>query len=311
MSAALALARRNLLCYLRDRQSVVFSLMAVLIVVLLYLLFLRNMLIESYPDMDGMDHLIDAWVMAGILGIVPVTASAGSLQTMIEDRVSGRDRDVAVTPMSRWEVALGYVLSTFASGLVMSALALVICVAYLAAVGCPLSATGLAGCAVLLIPSALSGSVIIYAIVSFIRSTGAFSGFFTVVSVLIGFLAGIYMPMGTMPEAMQVVGTLVPASHMAALFRDLLCSEAMDSVFAGASQSAIDVFRTDMGFDLSLGGFGFTETGSLLYVLAVTLVFLVIAVVAVRRGRRRSRTRNREIGPSPLDWACSLTRRST
>ena len=135
MSAMLALAKRDLLCYLRDRQSVVFSMMAVLIVVLLYLLFLRDTLIGSYPDMDGMSDLIDAWVMAGILGIVPVTASAGSLQTTVEDRASGRDRDMAVTPMSRWEAAGGHIISTFASGMLMSVLALVVCLVYLVAVG--------------------------------------------------------------------------------------------------------------------------------------------------------------------------------
>ena len=53
MNGTLCLARRNVLCYFRDRGSVVFSLMAVIIVVLLYLLFLRNMLVESYPTWTG------------------------------------------------------------------------------------------------------------------------------------------------------------------------------------------------------------------------------------------------------------------
>lgn len=285
MSGPVALARRNVLCYFRDRGSVVFSLMAVIIVVLLYLLFLRNMLIESYPDMDGMSQLVDAWVLAGILGIVPVTTSAGSLQTMVEDRSNGRMRDVLVTPMRPWEVAAGYIMSTFLVGLIMSIITLVVCVVYLAATGCPLSAGGIAVSAVLLVPSSLSGSIIIYAITSFLRSTGAFSGFFVVISVLIGFLAGIYMPMGTMPSGMQVVGTLVPASHMAALFRDSLAGEAMDSVFAGAPPDVLESFRTDMGFDLSLGGFGFSSEASIAYVLAVTLVFFAIAVLGIRRGR--------------------------
>ncbi len=39
MKRALALARRNVLCYFRNRSSVVFSLMAVIIVMILYLLF--------------------------------------------------------------------------------------------------------------------------------------------------------------------------------------------------------------------------------------------------------------------------------
>lgn len=283
MSAMMSLARRNVLCYFRDRASVVFSLMAVIIVVMLYLLFLRNMLVESYPDMEGMPQLIDAWVLSGILGIVPVTTSAGSLQTMVEDRAGGRVRDILVTPMTSAQIAGGYIISTFIVGLVMSAITLAVCVAYLAATGCPLSASGIGMSAVLLIPSSLSGSIVVYAITSFLRSTGAFSGFFTVVSVLIGFLAGIYMPMGTMPAAMQTIGTLVPASHMAALFRDSLAGDALDGVFAGAPAETLDSFRAEMGFDLSLGGFQFDAGTSMLYVLGITALFFVIAVMGLRR----------------------------
>lgn len=283
MTAVLALARRNMECYFRDRGAVFFSLMAVLIVIMLYLLFLRNVLIDSYPGVDGMDHLMDAWVMAGILAIVPVTASAGSLQTMIEDRVDGRMRDLLVTPMRTWDISGGYIISTFAVGMIMSVATMTICVAYLAATGCPLSLGGICMTAVLLVPSSLSGSIIVYAMTSLLRSTGAFSGFFTVISVLIGFLTGIYMPMGTMPDAMQAVGTLVPASHMAAMFRDSMCGEVLEDVFAGAPADTVSSFRADMGFDLSLGGIGFSAGSSIVYILIVTALFFAVSALMMRR----------------------------
>ena len=92
------------------------------------------------------------------------------------------------------------------------------------------------------------------------------------------------MPMGTMPDGMQVVGTLVPASHMASLFRDSLAGGALDDVFAGAPADVLADFRTDMGFDLSLGGFGFDPSTCIIYVLAVTAVFFAIAVLGIKRG---------------------------
>ncbi len=289
MNASVALAKRCILTYFRDRQSVFFSLMGVLVVVMLYLLFLRDILISTYPDIPGMDDLVDAWVLSGILGIVPVTTCAGALQTMMEDKVRRRDRDILVSPMTPSGIAAGYVLSTFAVGLIMSLLTFVLCVAYLVAVGCPLSAGGLATSLALLVPSALSASIIMYAVTSFLRSSGAFSGLFTVVSILIGFLAGIYMPMGTMPSAMQTIGTLVPASHMAALFRDGMASDALDRAMGSLPAEELTRFRTDMGFDLSLGGFEFSTATMVLYVVGVTLVFFVIA--SARAGRRRkSRT---------------------
>lgn len=283
MEPVLALAYRNMLIYFRDRQSVLFSLMGVLVVVMLYLLFLRTMLIDSFPGYDGMDGLIDAWVLSGILGIVPVTTCAGCLQPMVGDRAAGRDRDILVTPMTPRQIAGGWIIGTFAVGCIMSVVTLAISVAYLAATGCPLSTIGILGCIVLIVPSSLSASAIMYALSCRMGSTGAFSGLFVVISVLIGFLAGIYMPMGTMPDAMQVIGTLVPASHMAALFRDALASDAFDHVFTGASADEITDFRHDMGFDLDLNGFVFGHEAMLAYVLAVSALFFIVTAIGMRR----------------------------
>lgn len=285
MSAVIEFSKRNARCFFRDKASVFFSLMAVLIVIMLYLFFLRRLLIESmdsieYASSAQISNLIDAWVLAGIMGIVAVTSSAGSLQSMVDDKVSGKVFDFKITPMKPHQLVAGYILSTFFVGLVMSIISLIIALVFLAVTGCPLDASSVAVCLLLLIPSTLSGSIIIFALISFIKSQGAFSGFFTVLSTLIGFLTGIYMPMGNLPSVIQTIGSLMPATHMAALFRQFLCSGAMDSVFGPYDTSE---FRLEMGIDLCVGGYQFTPLTSLLYVAAVTAAFFVIAVLVMRK----------------------------
>ena len=287
MNGMLMLAKRNCLCYFRDRASVFFSLMAVLIVLMLYLIFLRNLLIDSmlsggldFASDDQVSNLIDSWVLAGILGIVAVTSSAGSLQCMVDDRISGRNLDFMITPMKPWQLTSSYIISTFVVGLVMSAITLVIALVFLFATGCILETSSIIMCVVLIIPSTLSGSIIVFALISFIKSQGAFSGFFTVLSTMIGFLTGIYMPMGNLPGVMQAIGTLMPATQMAALFRQYMCSASLDEVFGPYDTAS---FRKEMGFDLSIGGFDFTPATSLIYVLGVTAVFFIIAVILVRK----------------------------
>ena len=132
----------------------------------------------------------------------------------------------------------------------------------------------------LTIPASLSGCIIMYALTSFVKSTGGFASFFSIVSVAIGFLTGIYIPMGSMPEGMQVVGTLMPATHMSSIFRDLIAGGALDQSFAGIDSTS---FRAKMGFDLSLGDFQFDTATSLLYVLGVTAAFLVVAILLVKK----------------------------
>ena len=207
MSSVVSFAKRCCLLYFRDKGAVFFSLMASLIVVMLYLLFLRDSLISGNEGIRDMGHLVDAWVLSGILGITAVTCSAGALQTMVTDRSDGKVSDFKVTPMGPYQLAAGYVLSTFIVGLIMSYAILAIAVAYMAMTGCPISVSGTIMSAVLVIPAALSGSVIMFAISTFIRTVGAFSGMYTVVSVAIGFITGIYVPFGSMPSVIGSVPT--------------------------------------------------------------------------------------------------------
>ena len=283
MSSVVSFAKRCCLLYFRDKGAVFFSLMASLIVVMLYLLFLRDSLISGNEGIRDMGHLVDAWVLSGILGITAVTCSAGALQTMVTDRSDGKVSDFKVTPMGPYQLAAGYVLSTFIVGLIMSYAILAIAVAYMAMTGCPISVSGTIISAVLVIPAALSGSVIMFAISTFIRTVGAFSGMYTVVSVAIGFITGIYVPFGSMPSVIGSSAVFVPATQMSSLFRKYLAGEAMDNSMEGAAAETVAEFRTDMGFDLFIGDTEFTVLMSLLYVLAVTAVFFLIAVWSVRR----------------------------
>ena len=283
MSSVVSFAKRCCLLYFRDKGAVFFSLMASLIVVMLCLLFLRDSLISGNEGIRDMGHLVDAWVLSGILGITAVTCSAGALQTMVTDRSDGKVSDFKVTPMGPYQLAAGYVLSTFIVGLIMSYAILAIAVAYMAMTGCPISVSGTIMSAVLVIPAALSGSVIMFAISTFIRTVGAFSGMYTVVSVAIGFITGIYVPFGSMPSVIGSSAVFVPATQMSSLFRKYLAGEAMDNSMEGAAAETVAEFRTDMGFDLFIGDTEFTVLMSLLYVLAVTAVFFLIAVWSVRR----------------------------
>lgn len=290
MSEILAMVKRNCLCYFRDRASVFFSLLGVLIVILLYLIFLKDMLVDSFmneiSDMvsrDSVKEFVDAWVMAGILAIVSVTTSAGSLQTMISDKVSGRDRDTKMTSLSSAKISAAYILSTFLVGQIMSLIAFAIAVGYLAATGCEMSAVGIVQTLILTVPASLSGAIIVYTLTCRMRSEGAFSGFSTVLGVLIGFLTGIYMPLGTMAEGMQTVGSLMPATHMAALMRQTLSKNAFDKIMTGAPPETYNDIWFTMGYQIKLFGMEFSWWMSIVYVAAVTIAFFALAVFLTKK----------------------------
>ena len=165
----------------------------------------------------------------------------------------------------------------------MSIIAFVIAVGYLAATGCEMSAVGIMETILLTIPASLSGAIIVYTLTCRMRSEGAFSGFSTVLGVLIGFLTGIYMPLGTMAEGMQTVGSLMPATHIAALMRQTLSTNAFDKIMTGAPPETYDEIWFMMGYQIELFGMEFSPIMSIIYVAAVTLAFFGIAVFLTKK----------------------------
>ena len=122
MSIILDITGRNLRLYFRDRLGVFFSLLAAIILFLLYTLFLGNLqtqgLESAFPDApDGaVKSFVDSWMFAGIVGITAVTTGLGAFSTFVEDGASGRFRDFLVSPISRGQLVLGYLLSSFVIG---------------------------------------------------------------------------------------------------------------------------------------------------------------------------------------------------
>ena len=79
---------RNLKVYFRDRASVFFSLLSVIIIFLLYTLFLGDAWSggSEFEGAVGVRGLMDSWLMAGLLAVVSVTATLGAYGIMVEDR---------------------------------------------------------------------------------------------------------------------------------------------------------------------------------------------------------------------------------
>ena len=83
-----ALLMRNLRVYFRDKASVFFSLLSVLIIILLYALFLGDAWSSGsiFQGRQGVKHMIVSWSMAGLLAVGSVTSTMGAYGVMVEDR---------------------------------------------------------------------------------------------------------------------------------------------------------------------------------------------------------------------------------
>lgn len=277
--------KRNLLLYFRDKMSVFFSLLAVLITFILYIFVFRNLYSQSSYGM--LYNLIDVWAICGIVITPTVTTPLGSLWIYVDDRKNKLYQDFYIAPVKRWKITGGYMLSSFTIGVIMSTILLAVTQIFLVANGMSLFTWQqyLQAFGVILL-STFSGAGLTLFLVGMFSSSNAFSGFSLVLGTLMGFVCGNYVPMGLLPEAAQTVIKFCPAAHASALLRQIFLNDTMSSMVNGAPQEFVDYTSTYFGIKLRYGE-TVMEPWVHITVLVVTgIVFYALAIPVCSRKRK-------------------------
>jgi multidrug/hemolysin transport system permease protein len=300
------LIKRNLLLFFRDRSAVFFSLLAVLIILGLYVLFLGNIMEQGLQAQLGFESdkiavAVASLTLAGMIAVTSVTSCLGALEISIEDK-KGASKDFRTSPVSRGKILSGYVISSGIIGLIMTGTALIICVIYLCARGASLPS--FADCTLLVVTSVLSvlcGNAMVFFGVMFIKSQGAYTSASTVIGTLIGFLMGVYIPVGNFPDTVQWVIKLFPMSHAASMYKQILADGELAELFAEAARQnfqahslsgaseALGEFRELFGVVFRYGSYesGFWFSAAVLIVTTVIFYGLSL-IVMTSKARNRS-----------------------
>ena len=133
----LGLAARNWKLFYRDRGVVFFSLLGPLIIIGLYILFLKTTVVPELPVTgSAAEELLNNWIMAGIIASATVTTCLSGYGTMIRDQQSGISKDFTTAPISRSAIIGSYLLNSIVIGTIMSLLTVVVAELYVLAYGC-------------------------------------------------------------------------------------------------------------------------------------------------------------------------------
>jgi multidrug/hemolysin transport system permease protein len=284
----IAFAVRNLKIFFKDKGAVFFSLLAVFIVIGLYVLFLGDVWTSSFSDIPGMRFTMDSWIMAGSLSVASVTTTMGAFGALVDDKSSKRSKDFISSPLSRGSITGGYILGAIVIGIIMSLITLVLAEVYIVAYGGELlSAAAFLKVLGLIVLSTVAGTSMVLFLVSFFKSSNAFTSASTVLGTLIGFVTGIYLPIGQLPEAVQWVIKCFPVSHAAALFRQVMMEAPMAASFGMYSSTVPEAsFRLLMGVSYEYGGVVASPFASVLVLLGTAAVFFTLAMFNMSRKAR-------------------------
>ena len=244
--ALFSLTKRGIKLFLKDRAGVFFSLLAPLIVLLLYVLFLADVQLQSLRsylmDLPVSDELagafVDGWMLAGAVSVACITVPFSAQSIMIKDKEI---------------IQLSYLTAVFVVSSCISLVVLAVAFVYLAITGWYLSAADAFALAGLLIFSVLSASVLSNIICSFISTQGAHGAFTGILSAAIGFLVGAYMPLSVFPTGVQYGVLILPGTYSAGAFRNLFMRGALNEISALSVHAGEGLAE---GFSLTLDFFG-------------------------------------------------------
>lgn len=276
------LTKRNIKMFLSDKAGVFFSLLAPLIVLLLYILFLGDVQVNSVVSVvpEGIvvskvpiKAYVDSWMIAGVLGISCISVSLGANTVMVLDKTKGVLNDLLSSPVKRWVITASYFLYNFIVTVIITMVAFIICLGYIAiSGGWYLSVIDVLLTITTIIISSFSATLITVFICGFFKTEAALSGFIGILSSVIGFTIGAYMPMSIMPKGLQYISSLVPGSHSAGIFRNYLMTGALENLGKGIPQEV--VVALEETFAMKINFFG-TQVGTdVMYIVMIASIVL-------------------------------------
>ena len=286
----LRLIERNLKRYLRDKAAVFFSFLSVIIIIVLYILFLGKMhgdnLANEMGNLEDIDWMVSSWIMAGIIIVSTVTVPLGAVGNLIDDRDDGMLNDFYSSPISRNILALSYLVSAWVIGFIMVMANLAVAQIYVITQGGELlSFIQLIQVIGLIILSIMTFSSFFFFIAIFMKTRNAFGTLSTLVGTFIGFLGGIYIPIGVLSKTVQNVVNLIPTAHAVTLMRRIFMQGAIDSVFDGAPDSAYQGYADIYGLNVNIFDYTMTNWQMILSMVVFMLVFYTLSVVKLSRSK--------------------------
>ena len=273
-----ALVYRGLSLFFKNRQAVIGSFIGAAIMIILYVFLLGESLVGSLSVLAQPKLVVDAWMLAGVIGIASASSTLGSVSLMIRDKESNVYTDFMISPISKSKIMLGYFFSTFLISLLITLVVIVIAEIYLVVLSkgefLTLPQFGLLFVVSLL--TVFCSSAFMFFIASFFRRIDTFSTVTAVIGPLIGFLTGCYVPIGSLPEGVQKVVEYFPLTSGIVLIRRIFT----ENVFSSADKPAATMVKEELGIVMS------GQTGIALPIAILVIsscLFLVVALWNVKR----------------------------
>jgi multidrug/hemolysin transport system permease protein len=238
MKNLIALTKRNIRLYLRDKAAIFFSFLSTIIMVALYFLFIAKMYGQSMTPENGLpfsdaekNFLIYLQMMAGVLILSSMSLSLGSFSTIAKDFESRQTDSFLIMPLKNRELLFSYFIAGFITSFalnffmwMLSSILIGALTGYWIGVGTFAAVIGI------LAVASLVSCALMLLITGIVKSSTAIGVISSIAGTLFGFLCGIYMPYSNLGTGTEKVGSFLPFTHLTIWLKQTVLSDAFSKL---------------------------------------------------------------------------------
>lgn len=251
-----AILVRNLTNFSRDRMRFFFTIFMSVFFLFIFS-FVMNSTVNSFDQ--PMNYLI-----SGIIIMTVFQAALNNSMSTLDDIASGVMKEIIVSPVARWQISVGQILSSSVIAVLQGLIVIIIGLF----MGLSLDFSHFAAMVgVMVLVGVTFGSMGLY-LATLAKSSAAFQILISIVVMPLTFLSGAYIPTTLMPDFLRPVVYINPLTYTTAIFRYIALK--MEPLSSAALVNA--------GVAFDLNGFIITPYLGLFMISAICIVFFALCV---------------------------------
>lgn len=257
MNTVFALWKRGLKAFFRNRVGLVFSILFPFFFIYVFSSIFKN---------DFIDNPV-AYMLSGVIIVTVFESSLTIASTTVDDMVSGFMKEVLVSPAKRMNVAVGQILTAATVSTLQGILILSIGMF----IGIKFTTWTTPIYALLsMICVGISFSGVGLFMATLVRNGQTFQIVKTAITMPFTFLSGAYIPISMLPGTLKYVAFINPMTYATAFFRMVVLEK--------MNLSNAQLVKEGLAIDIN--GFIVTPFISLFIILAIGLLFLILATIS-------------------------------
>ncbi|BBF43095.1 ABC transporter, permease protein [Lachnospiraceae bacterium KM106-2] len=223
------LVGRNVTLFLKNKTNIFLSFFSIIIVIGLYVIFLRDFILQSVKD-SGLQaqyvkEFTDRLMVSGLMIVLNTTTCFGIMQLSVADAAKGVQRDFLVAPISSFQLEVGYWISSIIVSFFFTVLTLIGSEVYFVSVyESQVSGIMLGKAIGMVFFCSTIHSGMLLCLIRFMKDTTSFSTFGNLYGMMCGFLAGTYLPYAMYPEKLRNLLFYFPPMQLTSIIRQIYLS---------------------------------------------------------------------------------------